>query len=452
MPPSTHGAGSRRRRRRGRRRQLPDVPNADQRPRAVRHARRAAVRGRRADRSTATATASCLRQRPRARAGRRGRGQRPACSRARRQRDPSRQGVRRHDRQRPRLHPNGRDNCVERAERDQADLDQRRTRRRLRPDAARARQRPRCAGRHRRRVPDTYATLQRVPGARPTNGDGDGLDDSDACPFEAALHANGCPLPALTALSGKVKQARARQALRREGESARAGRDAADPRAAQGGQALGQGEAAHPRHDRQPGHAQGDQRLSAGGTASSWPSPAAPAPARRHPGLPRPVDIRGCPPAASASSPSATRSRTAVASSSGASRCSRGRCGSRAGSALPYTASRSTARRVRDVLGRAGAARRAEGARYDLGCLYVGANDVRRPDWDRAAFERDHRAALAFLAERCDRVLTADRPARPRPPARRRRGARGERRDRGIGAPATARSCSTCATSAPATS
>ncbi|HWM11983.1 MAG TPA: GDSL-type esterase/lipase family protein [Solirubrobacteraceae bacterium] len=54
---------------------------------------------------------------------------------------------------------------------------------------------------------------------------------------------------------------------------------------------------------------------------------------------------------------------------------------------------------------------------YDLGCLYIGVNDVRGLDWDRAAFERGHEAALAFLAERCDRVLTATVPldlGRPR--------------------------------------
>src|SRR5919107_1771461 len=45
-------------------------------------------------------------------------------------------------------------------------------------------------------------------------------------------------------------------------------------------------------------------------------------------------------------------------------------------------------------------------ARYHVGGVYVGANDVRRVDWDPAAYERDLRAALAFLAERCDRVLT----------------------------------------------
>jgi lysophospholipase L1-like esterase len=57
------------------------------------------------------------------------------------------------------------------------------------------------------------------------------------------------------------------------------------------------------------------------------------------------------------------------------------------------------------------------GARYDLGCLYVGVNDVRAPDWDAAAFERYFATALAFLAARCDRTLTLTAPlelGRPR--------------------------------------
>ena len=44
--------------------------------------------------------------------------------------------------------------------------------------------------------------------------------------------------------------------------------------------------------------------------------------------------------------------------------------------------------------------------RYDLGCLYIGANDVRSLDWDPAAFASDIETALEFLGERCDRVLT----------------------------------------------
>jgi lysophospholipase L1-like esterase len=55
--------------------------------------------------------------------------------------------------------------------------------------------------------------------------------------------------------------------------------------------------------------------------------------------------------------------------------------------------------------------------RYDLGCLYIGVNDVRALDWDAAAFEADFRRALDFLAGRCDRVLTVGAPldlGRPR--------------------------------------
>jgi lysophospholipase L1-like esterase len=55
--------------------------------------------------------------------------------------------------------------------------------------------------------------------------------------------------------------------------------------------------------------------------------------------------------------------------------------------------------------------------RYDLGCLYVGVNDVRSPDWDPAAFAADHAAVLDVLAERCDRLLLVTLPldlGRPR--------------------------------------
>jgi lysophospholipase L1-like esterase len=56
-------------------------------------------------------------------------------------------------------------------------------------------------------------------------------------------------------------------------------------------------------------------------------------------------------------------------------------------------------------------------ARYDLGCLYIGVNDVRAVDWEAAAFEQHHRVALDFLSRRCDRILTATAPldlGRPR--------------------------------------
>ncbi len=58
-------------------------------------------------------------------------------------------------------------------------------------------------------------------------------------------------------------------------------------------------------------------------------------------------------------------------------------------------------------------------ARYLLGCLYIGTNDVRRPSFDPDALARDHASALAFLAQRCDHLLTATLPldlGRPRNP------------------------------------
>jgi lysophospholipase L1-like esterase len=61
--------------------------------------------------------------------------------------------------------------------------------------------------------------------------------------------------------------------------------------------------------------------------------------------------------------------------------------------------------------------RTATDARFDVGCLYIGVNDVRGFDWDPTRFERDYRTALQFLRERCDRVLTATAPldlGRPR--------------------------------------
>jgi hypothetical protein len=56
-------------------------------------------------------------------------------------------------------------------------------------------------------------------------------------------------------------------------------------------------------------------------------------------------------------------------------------------------------------------------ARYDIGCLYIGVNDVRAVDWDARSYEGDYRAALSFLRERCERVLTMTVPldlGRPR--------------------------------------
>jgi lysophospholipase L1-like esterase len=56
--------------------------------------------------------------------------------------------------------------------------------------------------------------------------------------------------------------------------------------------------------------------------------------------------------------------------------------------------------------------------RYELGCLYIGVNDVRSYDWDPQAFRRDHAIALTFLQEHCDRLLTLTVPHDlGRPPA-----------------------------------
>ena len=90
------------------------------------------------------------------------------------------------------------------------------------------------------------------------------------------------------------------------------------------------------------------------------------------------------------------------------------------GLGLPYTGYAVDGARVSDVVGAqipAFVARSAPGARYDVGCLYIGVNDVRSVDWDLAAFASAFGRALRFLDERCDRVLTVTAPldlGRPR--------------------------------------
>ena len=127
-----------------------------------------------------------------------------------------------------------------------------------------------------------------------------------------------------------------------------------------------------------------------------------------------------CAAACSASSPSAIRSPTAAASCNGASRCSRGRCGRRARWAFRTRPTRATAPPSRPCSTSSSppsSARRRARGRYDLGCLYIGTNDVRGFDWDPFAYERDLREALGFLGARCERTLTATIPldlGRPR--------------------------------------
>jgi lysophospholipase L1-like esterase len=91
------------------------------------------------------------------------------------------------------------------------------------------------------------------------------------------------------------------------------------------------------------------------------------------------------------------------------------------GLGLPYTGMAADGARAADVVASQLPAVRAQaagdGGRWDVGCLYAGVNDVRALDFDPGAFARDHGAALAFLAERCDRVLAVTLPldlGRPR--------------------------------------
>ena len=88
------------------------------------------------------------------------------------------------------------------------------------------------------------------------------------------------------------------------------------------------------------------------------------------------------------------------------------------GLGLPFTSFATDGAGVTDVVAQQLPAceRRGDGP-YDLGCLYVGVNDVRMLDWDPAAFARDYEAALGFLTARCTRVLAVMIPldlGRPR--------------------------------------
>ncbi len=89
------------------------------------------------------------------------------------------------------------------------------------------------------------------------------------------------------------------------------------------------------------------------------------------------------------------------------------------GLGLPYTGLAVDGARASDVVRRQlPAVEQQAGGSWDLGCLYVGVNDVRAVDFDAHAFARDHLAALEFLAARCARVLTATMPLDlGRPPA-----------------------------------
>lgn len=49
-------------------------------------------------------------------------------------------------------------------------------------------------------------------------------------------------------------------------------------------------------------------------------------------------------------------------------------------------------------------------AGYEVGCLYIGVNDLRAPDWDPIRFAGLYAEALAFLTGRCERVLALTIP------------------------------------------
>jgi lysophospholipase L1-like esterase len=84
------------------------------------------------------------------------------------------------------------------------------------------------------------------------------------------------------------------------------------------------------------------------------------------------------------------------------------------GLGLPYPSYAVDGARVAQVAGEqlpAFEARTAlPGARYAVGCLYAGVNDVRAPDFDPDAFAKDYAQVAAFLVERCERVLLVALP------------------------------------------
>jgi lysophospholipase L1-like esterase len=84
------------------------------------------------------------------------------------------------------------------------------------------------------------------------------------------------------------------------------------------------------------------------------------------------------------------------------------------GLGLPYTGYALDGARVADVLGRQLPAfeRRAvpENARYHVGCLYIGVNDVRSVDWAPGPFEHDFESALSYIRGHCERMLVLTAP------------------------------------------
>jgi lysophospholipase L1-like esterase len=95
------------------------------------------------------------------------------------------------------------------------------------------------------------------------------------------------------------------------------------------------------------------------------------------------------------------------------------------GLGLPYTSYATDGARARDVVERQipalGHLSAVPYARYQLGCVYIGVNDVRAEDFSPVEFERDLHGAVRFLADRCERVLAVLIPedlGRPRAEAK----------------------------------
>ena len=81
---------------------------------------------------------------------------------------------------------------------------------------------------------------------------------------------------------------------------------------------------------------------------------------------------------------------------------------------LPYTGFAVDGAGIADLVAEqlpAFTARSADpGARYDVGCLYIGVNDVRGPDWDPDAYADGLQTAVGFLTARCARTLVVTLP------------------------------------------
>ncbi len=84
------------------------------------------------------------------------------------------------------------------------------------------------------------------------------------------------------------------------------------------------------------------------------------------------------------------------------------------GLGLPFTSYAVDGAGVADVIGQqipAYARHCADpSARYQVGCLYIGVNDVRGLAWSPEAFASRHHEALEFLRERTDRTLAVTAP------------------------------------------